>query len=179
MNTATQSATALAELLYPSCWLVSGLEWHGDGPTAEAAAAVAPAMIPRDAVSHDAFQVLGCADLYARMHGLRVVFFSDLTRLFTKAGTSWTQLGVDYENALRELHDGSFPAMFLTISEQMYLAICDPGTSHATGAARLDRDEAPPFDRELARQAITRQLAGDWPAYMHRLIAAGRVSLTH
>jgi hypothetical protein len=160
-------------------WLVSGLDWQGDGPTAEAAAAVAPAVIPRDAVSHDAFQVLARAGLYARMHGLRVAFFSDLTRMFTKAGTSWTQLGVDYENALRELHDGSFPVMFLTISEQMYLAICDPATSHATGAARLDRDEAPPFDRELARQAITWQLASDWPAYMQRLLDTGRISPTH
>jgi hypothetical protein len=100
MNTATQSATALAELLHPSYWHVSGLEWQGDRPTAEAAAAVAPAMIPRDAVSQDAFQVLGCAGLYARKHAHRVVFFSDLTRMFTKPGTSWTQLGVDHENAL-------------------------------------------------------------------------------
>jgi hypothetical protein len=176
MNTATQSATALAELLYPSGRLVSGLEWHGDGPTAEAAAAVAPAMIPRDAVSHDAFQVLGCADLYARMHGLRVVFFSDLTRLFTKAGTSWTQLGVDYENALRELHDGSFPAMFLTISEQMYLAICDPvGVQPAATSLEIGEE---PSDRDLVRQAITWQLASDWPAYVQRLIEVGGVSLT-
>ena len=31
-----------AELLHPSYWLVSGLEWQGDGGLAEAAMAVAP-----------------------------------------------------------------------------------------------------------------------------------------
>jgi hypothetical protein len=176
MNTTTQSATALAELLYPSYWLVSGLEWQGDGPTAEAAAAVAPATIPRGAVSYDAFQVLGCADLYARKRGLRVVFFSDLTRMFAAAGTSWTQLGVAYENALRELHDGKFPAMFLTMTERMYLSLCDDATSQPTGG-QLDRETEPPSDRELARQAITRHVVSDWPAYIQRLIDAGRISL--
>jgi hypothetical protein len=176
MNTAAQSATGVAELLSPSYWLVSGLEWHGSGPTAEAAAAVAPDLIPRDTVSHDACQVLGCADLYARKHSLHVVFLSDLTRLFTKVGTSWTQLGVDYENALRELPGESFPAMFLTISKRMYLSLCDAATSQPRGG-QLDREAEPPFDRELARQVIARQLFSDWPAYIQQLLDAGRVSL--
>jgi hypothetical protein len=157
--------------------LVSGLEWQGDRPTAEAAVAVAPAMIPRNAVSYDAFQVLGCADLYARKHGLRVVFFSDLTRMLMKAGTSWTLLGVDYQNALRELHDGKFPLMFLTMTERMYLAICDP-EGMQPAATSLETGEEP-CDRELVRPAITWQLASDWPACMQRLIDAGRVGLTH
>ncbi|MGB6455226.1 MAG: hypothetical protein WBH47_12155 [Streptosporangiaceae bacterium] len=46
-----------------------------------AAIAIAPGRIPRDALSHDARQVLGCADLYRRTHGQRVLFFSDLTRM--------------------------------------------------------------------------------------------------
>ena len=100
-------ADAAVDLLYPSYWLVSGLEWQGDGELAEAAMAVAPGMIPRDALSHDARQVLGCADLYSRKHGQRVVFFSDLTRMFAEAGTSWSQLGVDWERALRELRPGN------------------------------------------------------------------------
>lgn len=173
----TPPAAAAAELLYPSYRLVSGLEWHGDGPTAEAAVAVAPAMIPRDTVSCDAHQILGCADLYAAKRGLRVVFLSDLTRMFTKAGTSWTQLGVDHENALRELHSGLFPAMFLTITERLYLTICDPAAAHSA-ATHPETRETPPSDRELARRAITRQLASDWPAYMQPLIENGRVSLT-
>jgi hypothetical protein len=178
MNIAAQSATSVDELLYPTDWLVSGLQWQGGGPTAEAAAAVAPAMIPRDAVSHDAFQVLGCADLYASKHAHRVVFFSDLTRMFTQAGTSWTQLGVDFQNALRELHGGSFPALFLTTTERMYLTFCDAATSQLTGV-QPEKGEALTPDRELARQAITRQLASDWPAYMQRLLDTGRISPTH
>jgi hypothetical protein len=59
-------AAATEELLYPEYWLVSGVQWHGDGPTAEAAVAIAPGIIPRGALSRDALQVLGCADLYVR-----------------------------------------------------------------------------------------------------------------
>jgi hypothetical protein len=97
--------------------------------------------------------------------------------MFTKAGTSWTQLGVDHENALRELHDGKLLAMFLTMTERMHLAICDPVGMQPT-ATLLEIGEEP-SDRELARHAITRQLASDWPAYMQKLIDAGRVSLKH
>ncbi len=63
-------AAAPEELLNPAYWLVFGLEWPGagDGGMAEAALAVAPGMIPRELVSRDSYQVLGCADLYARKH---------------------------------------------------------------------------------------------------------------
>ncbi len=77
------------ELLHPSYWLVHGLRWQGDRDVAEAAVAIAPGMIARESLSRDAFQILGCADLYARKHRERVVFFSDLTRMLTAAGTSW------------------------------------------------------------------------------------------
>ena len=80
---------AADELLHPSYWLVYGLPWEGDGVMAEAALAIAPGMIARESLSRDAFQILGCADLYAAKRGQSVVFFSDLTRMFTTAGTSW------------------------------------------------------------------------------------------
>jgi len=78
------------DLLHSSYWLVSGLDWHGDRAMAEAAVAIAPAMITRAA--QDARLILGCADLYARKHSQQVVFFSDLTRMFTDAGTTWPEL---------------------------------------------------------------------------------------
>jgi hypothetical protein len=46
------------ELLQPTYWLVHGLPWQGDGSMAEAALAIAPAMIDRDSLSRDAFQIL-------------------------------------------------------------------------------------------------------------------------
>lgn len=52
----------------PGHWLVAGLDWPGGGGLAEAAFAVAPELIPCDKLSNDAYQVLGCADLYARKH---------------------------------------------------------------------------------------------------------------
>lgn len=169
------SAAVTGDLLSPTYWLVCGLEWHGDGPTAEAAVAVAPGLIPRDALSRNAHQVVGCADLYARKHGLRVVFFSDLTRMLAGAGTSWSQVGVDWQSALRQLQGGSFPARYLTISEPAHLVICDPAgciLPFAAGAEDWAVDE-----RELVRSAVAAQLARDWPAYMQSALASGRVVL--
>jgi hypothetical protein len=138
--------------------------------------AIAPGMISRETLSRDAFQILGCADLYARKHGSRVVFFSDLTRMFTTAGTSWAHLGVDWGSALRGLTDGPFPRLFLTISERAHLFICDPATDTLlTGPG--DAQEPAETERHLVRQAITGKLATDWPTYMQQIIAAGHSHL--
>lgn len=158
------SARRAEELAEPGYWLVAGLEWPGGSGLAEAAFAVAPEMIPRDGLGHDAYQVLGCSDLYARKHAFRVVFFSDLTRMFTKVGRSWSGLDVDWEAALRELGEGSYPAMFLTVSERAYLHICD------AAADRVD-DE-----REVVRQAVTDKLTVDWRGYINGLVKSGRIS---
>jgi hypothetical protein len=152
------------EVLRPSYWLVSGLDWQISDAVSEAAVAVAPAMIPRDAVSYDTRQVLGCADLYVRKHGQHVVFFSDLTRMFADAGTSWSQLGIDWEKALQELRGGLFPALFLTISELAYVVICDPAVLPAP-VSNGDEQSADD-ERELVRTAVAGQLMRDWPPYV-------------
>jgi hypothetical protein len=167
-------AGAADELMYPAYWLVHGLEWPGGDGLAEAAFSIAPGMIPREALSRDAAQILGCADLYARKHGVRVIFFADLTRMFTTAGTSWAELGVDWESALRELREGPFPAMYLTISERAHIFICNPATQLPL-AGPDGIEEATDTERDLVRHAITGQLAADWPPYMRQMIDAGRV----
>jgi hypothetical protein len=164
------------ELLRPSYWLVHGLPWQGDGSRAEAALAIAPGMIDRDSLSRDAFQILGCADLYASKRGSRVVFFSDLTRMFTTAGTSWAQLGIDWDGALQELQDGPFPAMFLTISQRAHIFICNPATRLLLYGPDGE-EEATDVERELVRQVIARQLTADWPPYLQQLIDTGRVRI--
>jgi len=174
-TTRPAAAAATDELLYPEYWLVSGLQWHRDGPAAEAAAAVAPGIIPRDALSHDALQVIGCADLYVRKHGHRVIFFSDLTGMFADAGTSWSRLGVDWERCLSELHDGSFPVAFLTISQRAYQCICTPAVGHPVLTQDASGD-ASDDERELIRRTINRLLATDWPAYTQAMIDAGRIT---
>jgi len=163
------------ELLHPSYWLVSGLDWHGDGAMAETAVAIAPTMIPRDTLSEDARQVLGCADLYARKHSQQVVLFSDLTRMFTDAGTSWSELGVDWQSALEEFRSGQFPTLLVTISERAYLAICGPGRSPAVAAA--NSGERAEDERELVRQVVARQPAWDWPLYIQAAASAGRIQV--
>jgi hypothetical protein len=167
---------AAHELLHPAYWLVHGLPWPGDGDLAEAAVAIAPGMIERDSLSRDAFQILGCADLYATKRGSRAVFFSDLTRMFTAAGTSWAQLGIDWEGALQVLQDGPFPALLLTISRRAHIFICN-------AAARLllygpdGEEEATDSERQLVRQAIASKLTADWPPYLQQMIDTGRIHL--
>jgi hypothetical protein len=103
-------------------------------------------------------------------------FLSDLTRMFAAAGTSWSQLGVDWESATAGLRDGRFPAMFLTIFERTHLLLCNPEivvTAMTPGAA----DDVVREELEFARQAIARQLAADWPVDIQRIIDSGRVSL--
>lgn len=155
-----QSASPPAELLNPASWLVHGLEWPG-GEMAEAALAVAPAVIPRDGLSYSAQQILGSADVFASKRGARVIFFTDLTRLLTRAGESWANLGVDWEAGLRELGSGQFPAIYLTISERAYLTMCGPSAS---------ADEL-----ELVRHAFAAQLEADWPPFIQAAFRAGRI----
>jgi hypothetical protein len=169
-------ARAADELLHPSYWLVYGLPWQGDSDLAEAAIAIAPGMIARDSLSRDAFQILGCADLYARKHRSRVLFFSDLTRMFTAAGMSWAELGIDWETALQELQDGPFPALLLTISERAHIFICNPATRLLL-AGPDGEQEAADAERQLVRQAIASKLTADWPPYMQQMIDTGRIRL--
>ena len=166
---------ATDELLHPSYWLVHGLPWQGDGNIVEAAIAIAPGMIDRETLSRDAFQILGCADLYVAKRGQSVVFFSDLTRMFTTAGTSWVQLSIDWESALQELQDGPFPGLLLTISQRAHIFICDAATRLIF--AGPDSTEAADAERELVRQAIARTLTADWPPYLQQLIDTGRIRL--
>jgi hypothetical protein len=162
------------ELLHPPYWLVSVVEWRGDGDVSESALAIAPGIIPRQMISYDARQVLGCADLYARKHMQRVVFFSDLTRMFNDAGTSWSQLGVDWSSALEELHDGQFPALFMTISERAYVVIS--GAAAAATSAPAEGALNVEDERELVRRSIAAQLASDWPPYIHTGAESGRLT---
>ncbi len=164
---------AADELLRPSYWLVHGLPWPGGGGLAEAALAIAPGMIARDSLSRDGFQILGCADLYASKKGSRVVFFSDLTRMFTTAGTSWAQLGIDWEGAVQELQDGPFPAMFLTISQRAHIFICNAATRLLLYGPAGEQ-EVTDAERDFVRQAIASQLTADWPPYMQQMIDTGR-----
>jgi hypothetical protein len=158
-------SAAVAGLIEPAYWLVFGTGWDGDGLVAEAAAAVAPEVIPPDAITSDTYQVLGCADLFARKHRVRVVFFSELTRMFAAAGRSWADLGVDWQRALRELSAGRYPAIYLSVSRHSYDLICDPSPRH--GATELSRE------LERLRHITADEIAESWPTYAKRVVAAG------
>jgi hypothetical protein len=157
-------------LFAPSYWLVAALDWPAGREVAEAAWAIAPDLISRDAMTTGACKILGCTDLYAQAHSTRTVFFSDLTGMFTDAGTSWANLGVDCQVALDEFHAGPYPELMLTVTERAYLLICDSSTEPAEPSHAWAGHE-----RELLREVITDELTAAWPAYMNSLIQAGRL----
>lgn len=163
-------------LLQPDYWLVSGLEWHGDGPVAEAAIAIAPGMIPRGVLSRDSDQVLTHADRYAKQEAVRVVFFADLTRALTLARTSWAELGIDWETALGDLLTGPYPSMYLTISEHAHGLLCSSAVTInvISGKGVQPGNE----ERELVRQALAERLSADWPSYIRDLLSSGRLRPT-
>jgi hypothetical protein len=167
-------------LFAPAYWLVAGMEWPGGPSPAEAAWAVAPDMIPRDMVSSDTYQVLGCADQYVASQATRIVFFSDLTRMFTIAGTSWANLGVDWEAALDELQDGPYATALLAVSERAHILICDPSIElHLHQPGRKSDPDWARRDRELVRQSITETLIVSWPTYIDDLIQRGRLRIAN
>ncbi|HUC58535.1 MAG TPA: hypothetical protein VMA95_14120 [Streptosporangiaceae bacterium] len=167
----TDTAGLYGQLAEPAYWLVAGLEWRRASSPAEAALAVAPDLIPRDAVTRDTYQLLACADLYATTRAARVVFLSDLNRLLNEAGRSWASLGLSSHVALGELQDGPYPALVLTITERAHMLISDPAASDRWHSEH----ELVYYERELVRHAITDKLAADWSAYMTSIIRAGRL----
>jgi hypothetical protein len=178
MRPDTMPSDLADHLLAPAYWLVAATEWPDDPGPAEAAWAVAPALIPRDAISPHAYQVLGCADQYAAGNAARIVLFSDLTRLFTTAGTSWASLGVDWQAALDELRYGPYPAVLLAVNDRAHALICDPTAE----LLQLGQDSEPDWawhDRELLRQSIANQLTVGWPAYITNIIELGKLHIAN
>lgn len=161
------------ELTRPPYWLVSALPWPG-GDLAEGAIAVAPPVIPREGLPGHAWQILASADVYAKARRSRVIFFSDLTRALTRDGTSWAALGIDWEHGLRDIEDGRLPALILTVTERACAFICNPAVSVRLYSATGDTAETGDYERDLVRDAITRQLAADWPPFMRRVIGAAQ-----
>jgi hypothetical protein len=105
-----------------------------------------------------------------------VVLFSDLTRLFSTAGTSWAELGVDWQAALGELRDGPYPAVLLALNGHAHTLICDP----STGLHELRRDSEPDWawhERELLRRAIADQLIAGWPDYISSILKLGKLRI--
>jgi hypothetical protein len=58
--------------------------------------------------------------------------------------------------------------MYLTISERVYAMICNPGSRILVITPTGTEDAT--AERELVRQALTRQLATDWPPYMQSVL---------
>jgi hypothetical protein len=163
-----ETADDLDWLLHPPYWFVHGLPWPG-GDLAEGAIAYAPIMIPRGGLSRDAYQILASADLIADRRHERVILFSDITRFLARGGTSWSQLGVDWQHDQLDMADGRFPALYLTISLQAYALICSPAVLSSPGSD-LCHAAAKEDELNIVRRSLVRRLEIDWPQFMSGVV---------
>jgi hypothetical protein len=157
------------ELVDPSYWLVHGLPWSG-GPTGmqPAAAAIAPPLVRREGLPADAARILEVADAFHAHHGMRVAFFSDLTRWLDTQGHDWSSLGADWERGIAACDE--LPGILLTISQRAHIIICD--ASHGGATLQLpdgSSEQITPQEREVVHQVIERQLVADWPPFARTL----------
>jgi hypothetical protein len=181
MGVSREEVSSVMDVLeQPPYWLVIGMDWPG--PTvgmAEAAYALAPSIVPRDAVPRVVADVLGVADVYIRRHpGRRSVWFTDLTRWMDEQGTSWAALNVDWEEALRTLPECPTPGLHLTVSQRAHGIICDAtrrGVTfhHPDGTG----EQVTPTERDLVHHVLEERLAADWPPYIRSLQANGQLAV--
>ncbi|MEU6256718.1 hypothetical protein [Streptomyces sp. NPDC047043] len=172
-------------LAHPRYWLMFALPWPAAEPNAdmaEAAYAIAPPTVSgrqRDRLLSDAVDLLGFTEVYAREHpDLRVVWLTDVTRwLEWEKGSSWSDLGVDWENALTELTAQPLLGMYMTISHRAYLHLGNTArrfeVQYTDGRSELLADD----ERRAVHEAFTRKLEADWPAYIRGMVRSGRLTI--
>ncbi|MDH6107915.1 hypothetical protein P3T36_006374 [Kitasatospora sp. MAP12-15] len=165
-------------LLQPRYWLVQALAWpQADGPYRECAQALVPPMIPRQMVPRDAADILTVADAYQGEHPTRrLVFFSDLTRWLDGQGSDWGRRGTDWEGGLRQLEEAPAPGLYLTLSQYHHTILGDASREGMTiyfsdGLV----EKVTPEIRDAARAFMQQTLERDWPGYISRLIADGKI----
>ena len=128
-----EEAVPDSQPISPKYWLVHALPWPG-GEVAAAAVAYTPELIPRDGLSRGAQQILACADLVADRWGERVIFFSDLTGLLARGGSSWSTVGIEWTAVLSELKAASPYVAELVVSQATYVAICTSADADEVGS---------------------------------------------
>ncbi|MFD8483611.1 hypothetical protein [Kitasatospora sp. NPDC059673] len=167
-----------AALLQPRYWLAHALEWpQAEGPYRECAQALAPPLIPRQMVSRDVADILAVADAFQKAQpGRRLVFFSDLTLWLDGQGSDWGRRGTDWEAGLRELENAPALTLFLTLSQYHHAFLADASREGMTirfadGAV----EKVTPQVREAARTFMQQILERDWPGYIGRVIADGKI----
>lgn len=157
----------------PPAWMVFGLPWPEEAEDmAEAAYALAPVTVPRSLVPPGLAAILDYAETYADRRGLRVVFFSDLTRWLYELGTSWPAQDIDWMEAHDVAVELPILGLYLTVSHRAYLHLCD-ATLRGVTLHKLDgtTETPPPSEREDVRAALVDILARDWPDYVEAAAA--------
>ena len=147
----------------PPYWLVHALTWPARidrWSLARAALVWVPALAgPLPRAARDVRYV---AEAYHHAHGGSVVFFSDLDGFLDEQGTSWRERRTEPRAALDQLLQGdpTVPTLLLLISWYAHkiLSRNPRAPTSGTGATPI-----PAWQREAVRQAITLQLAADWP----------------
>ncbi|MER7130970.1 hypothetical protein [Streptosporangium saharense] len=172
----------LRKLQEPAYWLVFALPWpesQGDAAMAEAAYVVAPPLVPRNQVSENAEGVFAVAHFHVKENpGRRTIWFSDLTRWLAGRDNSWQGLEVDWEAALREIHELPTFGMFLKVSRRGYLFLLDGSPEGATVTyPGGERERLTAREREAVRADFEAKITRDWANYIGEMAARGMIHL--
>ncbi len=159
-------------LEHPYYWLA----YLSDAPGVrdEAVIAIAPETVVRHQLSPSARTLLAAADMYHDHHRTeRVVFVAAVTRwLHVEHGVSWTDLDVDFFEALAAL-DAHAPALLIEASPIARAIVANAAINLHFLVDPDDRCESE-IPTEPVRAALVEALERDWAAYARALKASRR-----
>lgn len=169
----------------PRYWLMYALPWPTADPyvdMAEAAYAIAPPTVSgrqRDTLLSDAMDLLGFADVYAHEHpDQRVVWLTDVTRwLEWEKGSSWSALGVHWQNGLTELSEQPLLGLYMTVSRRGYQHLINTARSARVTYENGDSEVLTDEERQAVHEAFARKLQADWPQYITDMVRRGHLTV--
>jgi hypothetical protein len=173
-------ADILNRLMHPPYWLVYAMDWpndESDSPMAEAAFAFAPHSVTKQMQKH-VRDVVGFTTVYAHEHpGQRVIWFTDVTRWLTEQEQSWSTLGVDWERALAEIPTLPVLGLMMTVNRRAYqhlvTAAAKATVHYLDGSSEVLTDH----ERKAVHRAFEEKLDADWPPYIGRMLADGKLRM--
>lgn len=145
---------------------------------AECAYVVCPSLLPPEMANPQVRKVFETASNLYKETGVRMLFFSDLTKHLDTKGSDWSGLGVDWELAVKRIEQAPTPGLYLTLSHRAHVILSDASREGAIlHFPDGHTEQITPSEREMFRDGLVEQLNRDWPPYMQRLLAErGRTS---
>lgn len=166
----------------PEFWLVWSLPWpeNSHREVEECLIAVAPETIP-DVFGDDVAQVIDMAKSCHLANPQRqVILFADVTKWLGDTGTSWDEIGVNWQGALDTLTaqangDPGILATFLSATQQAWmLASTNSSVAVWMGPNGPVEDREVGMKRSMVRVSLANEIKKDWQQYVRQTIESGK-----